>query len=264
MNQTDENKSLTIGELARQAGMRPSALRYYEQQGLLPTPLRTESGYRLYHPDNLQDLRFIQRAQRLGFSLADIHVLLDGWRAGKLDEETFLEAAEKRYLALEQQATQLLILQHELGLFLQDIYQHAIPLNNLGTTGRLPALLERICNDPFAHPDATIFDRLLKRTGCQLNTQQAQEMLDRLRGCHIHIWQEEEGYAVLVVSNEPHVKEALEALSKMAFNCSAHAHSHQVPELMHNSSGYLLQIRGENAFILARLFLEIENNHAQN
>jgi MerR family transcriptional regulator, copper efflux regulator len=67
---------LTIGELARQVGVNVETLRYYERRGLLPTPRRSASGYRLYPEDAVRRVRFIKRAQELGFSLNDIKELL--------------------------------------------------------------------------------------------------------------------------------------------------------------------------------------------
>lgn len=67
---------ITSGELARQASVNGETLRYYEREGLLPAPPRTESGYRMYGPEDVQRVRFIRRAQELGFSLADIRELL--------------------------------------------------------------------------------------------------------------------------------------------------------------------------------------------
>jgi MerR family transcriptional regulator, redox-sensitive transcriptional activator SoxR len=66
---------ISIGELARRAGMRPSAIRYYESIGLLPTPERV-AGRRRYAPDTLQTLSVIAAAQRAGLSLDDIGQLL--------------------------------------------------------------------------------------------------------------------------------------------------------------------------------------------
>lgn len=61
---------------AEAAGIGPETLRFYEQQGLLPGLKRTSSGYRLYNRDHLQRLRFIKRAQELGFSLREVKDLL--------------------------------------------------------------------------------------------------------------------------------------------------------------------------------------------
>lgn len=68
--------ALTIGTLARSAGVGIDTVRYYEREGLLPKPARTASGYRAYAPDTASRLRFIRRAKDLGFSLGDIRDLL--------------------------------------------------------------------------------------------------------------------------------------------------------------------------------------------
>jgi MerR family transcriptional regulator, copper efflux regulator len=70
------SKSLTIGRLAREAGINLETVRYYERRGLLPKPPRSTSGYRLFPAEAPQRLRFIRRAQELGFSLMEIRELL--------------------------------------------------------------------------------------------------------------------------------------------------------------------------------------------
>jgi MerR family copper efflux transcriptional regulator len=70
------SKSLTIGKLARAAGINLETVRYYERRGLLPKPPRTASGYRLFPAEAAVRLRFIRRAQELGFSLKEIRELL--------------------------------------------------------------------------------------------------------------------------------------------------------------------------------------------
>ena len=65
-----------ITEAAREAGVNVQTLRYYERRGLLPRPARRGSGYREFSPDAVQIVRFIKRAQELGFSLAEIRELL--------------------------------------------------------------------------------------------------------------------------------------------------------------------------------------------
>ena len=67
-------EELTITEVARQAGVRPSTLRYYESINLLPPPRRV-SGRRRYDSTILNRLNFIQVAQKLGFTLAEIQLL---------------------------------------------------------------------------------------------------------------------------------------------------------------------------------------------
>lgn len=68
--------TLTIGKLAAAAGVNPQTIRYYERTGLLARPARTPGGYRQYGPDEIKRLRFIRRAQRLGFSLDEVGELL--------------------------------------------------------------------------------------------------------------------------------------------------------------------------------------------
>ena len=67
---------LTIGRVARAAGVTIDTIRYYEREGLLPVPARRLSGYRDYTPDAVARLRFIRRAKELGFSLPEIRELL--------------------------------------------------------------------------------------------------------------------------------------------------------------------------------------------
>ena len=66
------DRRLKIGELARQTGLSIKTIRYYESRGLLEKPPRTESGYRLYGPEEVARLRFVQRAKLLGLTLEEI------------------------------------------------------------------------------------------------------------------------------------------------------------------------------------------------
>lgn len=67
---------LKIGEVAKQAGVNIETIRYYERRNLIPEPPRLASGYRQYSADDVARIRFIKRAQELGFSLAEIAGLL--------------------------------------------------------------------------------------------------------------------------------------------------------------------------------------------
>lgn len=68
---------LTIGRVARQVGLRPSAIRYYEGQRILKPAIRGSNGYRFYTEDAVKLLRFVRRAQALGITLKEIKPLLD-------------------------------------------------------------------------------------------------------------------------------------------------------------------------------------------
>lgn len=69
----------TISQVARQIGLRPSAIRYYERIGLLP-PAERQSGQRRYDPVVLYRLAIIQRARQLGFTLSEVRHLFFGFR----------------------------------------------------------------------------------------------------------------------------------------------------------------------------------------
>jgi Hg(II)-responsive transcriptional regulator len=85
-------QSLTVGKLARQTGVAVETLRYYERRGLLPEAERTAAGYRLFRVDTVRRLRFIRRAQALGFSLDEIAELLS------LSDDSSKSAAEVKGL----------------------------------------------------------------------------------------------------------------------------------------------------------------------
>ena len=96
-------KPLTIGKVARLAGVGIETIRFYEREGLVADPPRKQSGYRQYGPDTVDRLRFIHRARELGFSLGEIKELLflrvdPGQTCGyivKKAEEKILEIDEK-------------------------------------------------------------------------------------------------------------------------------------------------------------------------
>jgi MerR family transcriptional regulator, redox-sensitive transcriptional activator SoxR len=98
-------RAMPIGQLARAAGLAPSAIRYYEKAGLLPRPAR-QSGQRRYGAETAARLRIIQLAREAGFTISETRTFLSGfsqtttpaarWRAlaeGKLAE---LEAQSQR------------------------------------------------------------------------------------------------------------------------------------------------------------------------
>ena len=69
-------KTLSIGEVAKATGIKVVTLRYYEQLGLVPAPVRTNGNYRAYSVDDLRRLRFIRRCRDLGFTLDQVRELL--------------------------------------------------------------------------------------------------------------------------------------------------------------------------------------------
>ena len=66
------NMPMTVGELAKRAHVNDQTVRYYERRGLIAEPARTRAGYRQYPDDAPERIRFIKRAQNLGFWLKEI------------------------------------------------------------------------------------------------------------------------------------------------------------------------------------------------
>jgi len=86
---------MRIGKVAAQAGVNIQTLRYYERRGLLPEPDRGNSGYRDYGPDTVRLLRFIKRAQELGFTLREIEDLIELRQSPRRGAEVRALAASK-------------------------------------------------------------------------------------------------------------------------------------------------------------------------
>jgi MerR family redox-sensitive transcriptional activator SoxR len=91
---------MSIGEVARHAGVRTSAIRYYEQVGVLPEPERV-SGQRRYTVDVLRRLAIIDVAQRAGFTLTEISELVGGTSNAEQAYESVRALAERKLPAIE-------------------------------------------------------------------------------------------------------------------------------------------------------------------
>ena len=76
-------KCLLIGRVARLAGVTSDTIRFYERSGLLPKPSLTANGYRVYNDSALNQLRFIRKAQSLGFTLDEIRRIMSLRGQGK-------------------------------------------------------------------------------------------------------------------------------------------------------------------------------------
>jgi MerR family transcriptional regulator, redox-sensitive transcriptional activator SoxR len=90
-----DDATLTIGQIAREAGLKTSAIRYYESVGLLPEP-RRESGQRRYGNATLRRLRVIDVAKRAGFSLDEARVLLATGNGGPPAYAQLRDLAERK------------------------------------------------------------------------------------------------------------------------------------------------------------------------
>ena len=70
---------MNIGEASGASGVSAKMIRYYESIGLIRPPLRTDSNYRVYSPEDVHVLRFVKRARTLGFSVEETATLLGLW-----------------------------------------------------------------------------------------------------------------------------------------------------------------------------------------
>ena len=105
MSKQTTTTGITVGQLARAAAVNVETVRYYQRIGLLPLPRRDYGSIRRYFPDDLKRIRFIKRAQKLGFSLDEVALLL-GLSDGRHCAET-KALAETRLAVVEEKIADL-------------------------------------------------------------------------------------------------------------------------------------------------------------
>lgn len=93
--------------MAAQARVNPQTLRYYERRGLLPEPERSAAGYRAYGPQAVRMVRFIKRAQDLGFTLGDVESLLQLAEGGPQSCEAAGDMAAEKVADLDSRIADL-------------------------------------------------------------------------------------------------------------------------------------------------------------
>jgi len=106
--------SLTIGKVAKAAGVGVETVRFYERRGLIPAPPRSDSGYRLYPDDTVPRLHFISRAKGLGFTLAEIGELLSLSAAPESGCREVRDRAHEKIADIEVRVDQLLAMKKAL------------------------------------------------------------------------------------------------------------------------------------------------------
>ena len=105
---------LRIGDLSRETGIKVVTIRYYEKTGLLPAPVRSDSGQRLYDAEAVARLRFVRRARELGFALPRIRELIEMSRRGGTDCAGVDRIAEAHLAEVEARVADLRALAEEL------------------------------------------------------------------------------------------------------------------------------------------------------
>lgn len=99
--------ALTIGRAARAACVNVETIRFYERRGLVPQPRKPRDGYRLYAPETVERIRFIRKAQEIGFSLREIEELLSLRTHSNADCADVRERAEAKIAEVERKIAEL-------------------------------------------------------------------------------------------------------------------------------------------------------------
>jgi MerR family copper efflux transcriptional regulator len=110
---------LTIGKVARRVGIRPSAIRYYERQGMFQPTVRGANGYRTYSDEAVKLLLFVKRAQSLGVTLREIKPLLNLASQGRQPCGHVKQLARNHLQEIDQKIRELQALRKELRTLLQ-------------------------------------------------------------------------------------------------------------------------------------------------
>jgi MerR family copper efflux transcriptional regulator len=111
--------SLRIGQIANEAGVGIQAIRFYEREGLIDAPARTRSGYRQYDFDVVGRLRFIRRAQELGFTLKEVRELIALEDANGADCDDVYATASAKVAAVQRKIDDLTRMKDELSALVQ-------------------------------------------------------------------------------------------------------------------------------------------------
>ncbi len=105
---------LQVGEVSRKLGLNPQTLYFYERIGLIPSPHRTESGYRLFSQEDMNRLAFITHSKSMGLSLEDIKEILTAKDRKSITCQTVHDCLQKKAKSIEETIQQLQILLDEI------------------------------------------------------------------------------------------------------------------------------------------------------
>ena len=110
---------LTIGKVAWRVGIRSSAIRYYERQGMLQPTMRGANGYKTYNDDVVKLLLFVKRAQSLGMTLKEIRPLLNLVSQGQQPCSHVKQVARRHLNEVHEKIRELQLLRQELRTLLR-------------------------------------------------------------------------------------------------------------------------------------------------
>ncbi len=129
---------MLAGEAAKLLGVGIQTLHFYEQQGLIPHPPRSASGYRLYTPPLMERLHFIRKAQTLGFSLEEIKEIFDLAGKGTSPCGTVQKALAEKLQAVDRRLEEL----HSFRSELATLIRQAPKLSANEASGQVCAIVE--------------------------------------------------------------------------------------------------------------------------
>jgi MerR family redox-sensitive transcriptional activator SoxR len=129
---------MTIGQVAKESGFAASAIRYYEQAGVLPKPIR-RSGRRQYDRSVLERLAVLERAKACGFSLAETRQLFYGFREGAPPSERWQTLARRKIVELDNLALKIAAT--------KELLQHPCACQDLAECGRRIFEKKRIASE---------------------------------------------------------------------------------------------------------------------
>ena len=115
----DSRECIRIGAAAQRAGKSVKTVRFYSDVGLIPTAVRTEGGYRLYHQQVVEELHLIQNLRGLGLALSTIRSYLAAKREGACHCEQLKQSMREQQQAIHQKIAALQGLQQELSETMQ-------------------------------------------------------------------------------------------------------------------------------------------------
>jgi MerR family Zn(II)-responsive transcriptional regulator of zntA len=143
-----ERASMTIGKLAKRAGVSTDAIRFYEDEGVLLPAEKTEAGYRLFGNDAVRRLAFIKHAQRCGMTLAEIRQLLELKADNRSCCSDVRNLAIRKKLQLEQKIRTMIAMSQALSELIEICTTEDRPLDECPILAALESSLDEQDRDP--------------------------------------------------------------------------------------------------------------------
>lgn len=106
---------MKIGQLARDTGLSASRIRYYEKEGLIPSPDRGLNGYREFDRSTAERLRILDLGKSLGFSLAELRTLMPDQLDASLSRPAIIEALHEKVRSIDEHIIQLKATKKRIG-----------------------------------------------------------------------------------------------------------------------------------------------------